>query len=63
MMLKKQLINYNFILKIIFIFFLVFSSSFADIIKPNVNIEPNEVVKIQFYFELVVLLLYLDIKL
>ena len=46
-MLKKQLINYNFILKIIFIFFLVFSSSSADIIKPNVNIEPNEVVKIQ----------------
>ena len=46
-MLKKQLINYNFILKIIFIFFLVFSSSFADIIKPNVNIKPNEVVKIQ----------------
>ena len=46
-MLKKQLINYNFILKIIFIFFLVFSSSLADIIKPNVNIEPNEVVKIQ----------------
>ena len=46
-MLKKQLINYNFILKIIFTFFLVFSSSFADIIKPNVNIEPNEVVKIQ----------------
>ena len=46
-MLKKQLTNYNFILKIIFTFFLVFSSSFADIIKPNVNIEPNEVVKIQ----------------
>ena len=46
-MLKKQLINYNFILKIIFVFFLVLSSSFADIIKPNVNIEPNEVVKIQ----------------
>ena len=46
-MLKKQLINYNFILKIIFIFFLVYSTSLADIIKPSINIEPKEVVKIQ----------------
>ena len=47
MMLSKQLINYNFIFKIIFVFFILFSSSFADIIKPNMNIKPNEVVKIQ----------------
>ena len=47
MMLKKQLINYNFIFKIIFLFLILFSSSFADIIKPSMNIKPNEVVKIQ----------------
>ena len=46
-MLSKQLINYNFIFKIIFVFFILFSSSLADIIKPNMNIKPNEVVKIQ----------------
>ena len=46
-MLKKQLTNYNLYLKIILIFFLIFRSSFADIIKPSVDIEPNEVVKIQ----------------
>ena len=46
-MLNKQFINYNFIFKIIIAFFLLFSSSFADIIKPSKSIEPNEVVKIQ----------------
>jgi len=46
-MLNKQLINYNFIFKIIFIFLLLCSVSFADIIKPSKNIEPNEVIKIQ----------------
>tara|TARA_B100001250_G_scaffold163569_1_gene140666 strand:+ start:248 stop:733 length:486 start_codon:yes stop_codon:yes gene_type:complete len=46
-MLNKQLINYNFIFKIIFVFCILFNSSFADIIKPSKNIEPNEVVKIQ----------------
>ena len=46
-MLNKQLINYNFIFKIIFAFFLLFCSSYSDIIKPSKNIEPNEVVKIQ----------------
>ena len=47
MMLSKQLINYNIIFKIILVFFILFSSSLADIIKPNMNIKPNEVVKIQ----------------
>ena len=47
MMLKKQLINYNFFLKIILIFFLFLRPSLADIIKPNLNIEPHQVIKIQ----------------
>ena len=47
MMLKKQLINYNFFLKIILIFFLFLRPSLADIIKPNLNIEPQQVIKIQ----------------
>ena len=46
-MLKKQLINYNFFLKIILIFFLFLRPSLADIIKPNLNIEPQQVIKIQ----------------
>ena len=46
-MLKKQLINYNLFLKIILIFFLLFKTTLADIIKPSINIEPEEVVKIQ----------------
>ena len=46
-MLKKQLINYNFFLKIILIFFLFLRPSLADIIKPNINIEPQQVIKIQ----------------
>ena len=47
MMLKKQLINYNFFLKIILIFLLFLRPSLADIIKPNLNIEPQQVIKIQ----------------
>ena len=46
-MLKKQLINYNLFLKVILIFFLLFKTTLADIIKPSINIEPEEVVKIQ----------------
>ena len=46
-MLKKQLINYNLYLKIILIFFLLLKTTLADIIKPNADIGPNEVVKIQ----------------
>ena len=46
-MLKKQLINYNFFLKIILIFLLFLRPSLADIIKPNLNIEPQQVIKIQ----------------
>ena len=46
-MLNKQLINCKFISKIVLLFFLIFSSSFADIIRPSANIEPNQVVKIQ----------------
>ena len=46
-MLKKQLKNYNFFLKIILIFFLFLRPSLADIIKPNLNIEPQQVIKIQ----------------
>ncbi len=47
MMLKKQLINYNFLFKIILIFILIIKSALGDIIKPSSNIEPKEVVKIQ----------------
>ena len=43
MMLKKLQIVYNFLL----IFFISISISKAEIIKPNSNIEPSEVVKIQ----------------
>tara|TARA_B100001175_G_scaffold282227_1_gene261186 strand:+ start:1211 stop:1696 length:486 start_codon:yes stop_codon:yes gene_type:complete len=46
-MLKKQLINYNFFLRIILVFLLLLNSSYADIVKPSTNIGPKEVVKIQ----------------
>ena len=46
-MLKKQLINYNLYLKIILIFLVLLRPTLADIIKPSINIEPKEVVKIQ----------------
>ena len=46
-MLKKQSINYNLFLKVILIFFLLFKTTLADIIKPSASIEPDEVVKIQ----------------
>ena len=46
-MLKKLLINYNLYLKIILIFLVLLRPTLADIIKPSINIEPKEVVKIQ----------------
>ena len=46
-MLKKPLINYNLYLKIILIFLVLLRPTLADIIKPSINIEPKEVVKIQ----------------
>jgi len=46
-MLKIQQINYNFLLKIILIFSLLLKPSLADIIKPSVKIEPEQVIKIQ----------------
>ena len=46
-MLKKQQINYNFILKIILIFLLFLKPSLADILKPSTEIEPEQVIKIQ----------------
>ena len=42
-MLKKQQIIYNFF----FIFFLLLKPSFADILKPSTEIEPEKVIKIQ----------------
>ena len=47
MTLKKQLINYNLFIKIILIFFILLKATLADIIKPNTNIDPKKVVKIQ----------------
>ena len=47
MTLKKQLINYNLFIKIILIFFILSKPTLADIIKPNTNIDPKKVVKIQ----------------
>ena len=47
MTLKKQLINYNLFIIIILIFFILSKPTLADIIKPNVNIDPKKVVKIQ----------------
>ena len=46
-MLKKQPIEYNFFLKIIFLLLLFLKPSFADIIKPSIYIDPKQVVKIQ----------------
>ena len=46
-MIKKPLINYNLYLKIILIFLVLLRPTLADIIKPSINIEPKEVVKIQ----------------
>ena len=46
-MLKKQQINYNFFLKFVLIFLLLLKPSFADILKPSTEIEPEKVIKIQ----------------
>ena len=46
-MLKKQQTIYNFFLKIILIFLLLFKPSLADILKPSTKIEPKQVIKIQ----------------
>ena len=46
-MLKKQQINYKFFLKIILFLLLFLKSSLADIIKPSIEIEPEQVIKIQ----------------
>ena len=46
-MLKIQQTNYKVLFKIILIFFLICKSSFADVLKPNISIEPQQVVNIQ----------------
>ena len=46
-MLKKQQINYNFFLKFVLIFLLLLKPSLADILKPSIRIEPEQVIKIQ----------------
>ena len=46
-MLRLQQIKYNFLFKIIIIFFLIFEVSYADVLKPNTNIEAMQVVKMQ----------------
>ena len=46
-MLRLQQIKYNFLFKIIIIFFLIFKVSYADVLKPNTNIEAMQVVKMQ----------------
>ena len=46
-MLKKQQLNYKFFLKIIIFLLLFLNPSLADIIKPNADINPSQVIKIQ----------------
>ena len=46
-MLKIQQINCKFFLKIILFLFLFLKPSLADIIKPSIEIEPEQVIKIQ----------------
>ena len=46
-MLRLQPINYKVLFNIIFIFFLICKTSFADVTKPNSKIEANQVIKIQ----------------
>tara|TARA_B100000029_G_scaffold76614_1_gene68408 strand:+ start:288 stop:773 length:486 start_codon:yes stop_codon:yes gene_type:complete len=46
-MLKKQHTIYNFFLKFVLIFLLLLKPSLADILKPNTEIEPEKVIKIQ----------------
>ena len=40
-------IKYKFFFKIILLFFLFFKNSSAEILKPNIEIDPKKVVKIQ----------------
>ena len=46
-MLRIQPINYKVLFNIIFIFFSICKTSFADVTKPNSKIEANQVIKIQ----------------
>ncbi len=46
-MLKKQQIIYNFLLKFFLIFLLLLKPSLAEIQKPNTEIKPEQVIKIQ----------------
>ena len=46
-MLRLQQINYNFLFKIILIFFLIFKTSYAEILKPSTKIDAIEVIKMQ----------------
>ena len=46
-MLGLQPINYKILFSIIFIFFSICKTSFADVTKPNSKIEANQVIKIQ----------------
>jgi len=40
-------IKYNFYFKIILFFFLLIKPSFSEILKPSIEIEPKQVIKIQ----------------
>ena len=46
-MLKKQQMIYKFLFKFVLIFSLLLKPSLADIIKPSIEIEPKQVIKIQ----------------
>ena len=46
-MLKKQLIIYNFSFKIILFLILFLKPALADILKPSINLDPKQVIKIQ----------------
>ena len=46
-MLRSQQTNYKFFIKIFLFLFLFLKASFADILKPNTNIDPKKVVEIQ----------------
>ena len=46
-MLRLQQKSYKYLFNIILIFFLTSNTSFADIVKPNINIQAIKVVKMQ----------------
>jgi len=46
-MLRKQQVIYKLIINSIIVFFLLINLSFADIVKPKIEIEPKKVIKIQ----------------